>query len=213
MKKVIFIALFGLIILVSCRKQITATEMDMAEYGWTLYDAGNYSESNVWFMNSVLQDSAYKDGYNGLGWTFGKLLELDSSIVYFSRGLRYEQDPNILADTKREIWAGLCFANHARGSDEDAVLWGDSLLAEIATLTPPTWSFSHDTTLNYLDVHLTLATAQFTLSRFGASLNHVQFIVDALNPTATFTADTSTVSGRRALADEMETLREILATP
>ncbi|NOZ75629.1 MAG: hypothetical protein GXO90_09730 [FCB group bacterium] len=214
MKKVFFIlTLIGLTVLLSCRKQVTATEVDMAEYGWYLYDQGNFLESNNWFMNSVFQDSAYKDGYNGLGWTFGKLLELDSSVVYFTRGLNYEQDPNIISNTKREIWAGLCFANHARGADSAAVLWGDSLLAELTTLTPPTWSFSHDTTLNYLDIHLTLATAQYTLSHFGASLGHVQFIVDVLNPTATFTADTATVQGRRALADELETLRGILATP
>ncbi len=203
----------GLILVVGCRKQISATEVDMTNYGWELYDQGNYSESNTWFMNAVETDSAYKDGYNGLGWTFGKLMELDSSINYFAKGLPFTQDPNILADTKREIWAGLCFANNALGDDSSAVIWGDSLIAEIANLTPPTWSFSRDTTLNYLDVHLALAMSEFAIGHFGPSLSHVQFIVTDLNSSATFTADTLTVLGRRSIADEIETLRDILATP
>ncbi|RMF10302.1 MAG: hypothetical protein D6762_01795 [Candidatus Neomarinimicrobiota bacterium] len=199
--------------LTACRKQITATEVEMAEYGWDLYAQKNFTESNHWFANAILQDSTYKDGYNGLGWTFGKLMELDSSVIYFTRGLPYAQDPNILANTKREMWAGLCFANEARGTHQEAIAWGDSLLTEIAALTPPTWSFSHDTTLNHLDIHLTMAMSYYSLGRFSPSLDHVRTIVTALNPTASFTADTTTVAGRQALANEIETLRGILATP
>ncbi len=214
MKRIIFIGIItALVLLVGCRKEITATEVDMAEYGWQLFDQGNYAESNTWFMNAIHQDSTYKDGYNGLGWTFGKLMELDSSVTYFTQGLPYAQDPNILENTKREIWAGLCFANHALGANQDAVHWGDSLLTELETLTPPTWSFSHDTTLNYLDVHLTMAISYFSMGHFSPSLDHVQFIVSELNPNASFTADTSTVVGRQAIAAEIETLRGILATP
>ena len=30
------------------------------------------------------------DGYNGLGWSFGKLTDLDSSIYYFEKGLNFK---------------------------------------------------------------------------------------------------------------------------
>ena len=72
-----------MLIFAACRKQWNATEEDMANYGWTLYEQGDYLGSYEWFSNSVLEDMNYQDGYNGLGWSFGKLVELDSAILAF----------------------------------------------------------------------------------------------------------------------------------
>jgi tetratricopeptide (TPR) repeat protein len=209
------IGLFALVLVFSpgCRKQYDATEVDKTNYGWDLYEQGIYQEANDWFAAAVLQDSAYKDGYNGLGWSFGKLLEMDSSVYYFQQGLLYLPDPNITVNLDHEIKAGLCFAYNAKGDDSLAIVWCENLLADLEQLAVPTWSFSHDTTLNHLDVRLTLATSYFISGDFPQSLAQVQSIVSALTPGATFTPDITTIAGRRELADEIEFLRTLLATP
>ena len=58
----------------------------MANYGWSLYEQAEYVDSYEWFSNSIREDLDYQDGYNGLGWTFGKLVELDSAIKTFMIG-------------------------------------------------------------------------------------------------------------------------------
>ena len=63
-----------MIIFAACRKQWSATDEDMANYGWTLYEQGEYLDSYEWFSNSIREDLDYQDGYNGLGWTYGCLL-------------------------------------------------------------------------------------------------------------------------------------------
>ena len=70
-----------------CRKRVTATDEDMSEYGWVLYAEGKFVESNEWFVSAVIRDTTYKDGYNGQGWTYGKLGEIDSSVFRFEKGL------------------------------------------------------------------------------------------------------------------------------
>ena len=72
-----------LLIFVACRKQWNATDEDMANYGWILYEQGEYVDSYEWFSNSIQEDLDYQDGYNGLGWTFGKLVDLDSAVQAF----------------------------------------------------------------------------------------------------------------------------------
>ena len=87
MKKniIILILLFTLIFISSCRKRVVATDIDLSEYGWLLYEEGKYQESNNWFINAIIQDTMYSDGYNGQGWSYGKIGEIDSSISSFSK--------------------------------------------------------------------------------------------------------------------------------
>ena len=90
----------------------------MTEYGWDLYEEGEYENANVWFEEAVFEDINYKDGYNGLGWTYGKLAKLDSSIANFRQGHALaledttDEDLNLLGaepphDVAKESIAGL----------------------------------------------------------------------------------------------------------
>ena len=56
-----------LLIFAACRREWLPTEEDMADYGWTLYQAQRFKESNHWFSKAVKEDENYKDGYNGMG--------------------------------------------------------------------------------------------------------------------------------------------------
>ena len=65
----------------------------MAEYGWELFETKEYLPSNAWFLDAVSEDSDWKDGYNGLGWTYAKLMVLDSSNSPFYNRVGKETAP------------------------------------------------------------------------------------------------------------------------
>ena len=85
----------------------------MANYGWILYEQGDYVGSYEWFSNSVQEDESYQDGYNGLGWSFGKLVDPDSAVQAFDVGLTKQQNPRMLDIVAHDILAGLTFAHSA----------------------------------------------------------------------------------------------------
>ena len=201
-----------LLIFVACRKQWNATDEDMANYGWILYEQGDYVDSYEWFSNSIKENLDYQDGYNGLGWTFGKLVDLDSAVQVFKIGLIKPQNPRILDIVTHDILAGLTFAHSALKHDSSAVNYGDSLIWLIEQKDgEKTWIFSHDSTTNYLDVHVTLALSYFALSEFTESLEHVQAIKAILNPTSpSYVVNTTTIIGRGQLAAEIEYLQNYL---
>ena len=201
-----------LLIFAACRKQWNATEEDMANYGWTLYEQGEYLDSYEWFSNSILEDLDYQDGYNGLGWTFGKLVELDSAVQVFDIGLTKPQNPRMIDIVAHDILAGLTFAHSALKHDSSVVHYGDSLIWLIKQkIGEKTWIFPHDSTTNYLDVHVTLALSYYALSDFAESLGHVQSIKTALNPASPpYVVNTTTIIGRDQLAAEIEYLQNYL---
>jgi len=201
-----------LLIFAACRKQWNATEEDMANYGWSLYEQGEYLDSYEWFSNSIREDLDYQDGYNGLGWTFGKLVELDSAVQVFDIGLTKPQNPRMLDIVAHDILAGLTFAHSALKHDSSVVHYGDSLIWLIKQkIGEKTWIFPHDSTTNYLDVHITLALSYYALSDFAESLGHVQSIKTALNPASPpYVVNTNTIVGRDQLAAEIEYLQNYL---
>ena len=206
----------------SCRKQYNATEQDMADYGWFLFEnaavKSNYTDSKNWFMSSVNEGTMYMDGYNGLGWSFGKLTDLDSSIYYFEKGLRFTPSIYDTTNIGYEIWAGLCFANNAKGLDSIAITWGDSLIDGLsAGLTTNAWNFTHNNIssknkINHLDLRVTMAASHFAESEFSNSVAHLQIILTELTGSTTFDPDVYSVSGRYELAVWIDSLQTILLT-
>jgi len=201
-----------MLIFAACRREWNPTEEDMANYGWSLYEQGEYYDSYEWFSNSVREDENYQDGYNGLGWSFGKLVDPDSAVQAFDVGLTKPQNPRMLDIVAHDILAGLTFAHSALKQHSSAVAYGDSLIWLLEQQKDDkTWTFPHDSTTNYLDVHVTLALSYFALSDFTESLEHVQAIKTALNPASPpYVVDTNTVRGRRQLAAEIEYLQNYL---
>ena len=213
-----------LILVSSCRKVLEPTEFEMSEYGWTLYSDGEYSKANVWFREAVFEDSTYKDGYNGLGWTFGKLGKIDSSITNFlqgrSRAFRdtTDVDLNLLLaeppnDVGKESTAGLALAYHAKNIHERAIIYGNSLLymtrdsSYTVSEGSPNWTFSRDTDLNAKYIIWTLASSYYAQGNFGKSLAHVHQLMS--NPTS-FAPDSSSAEGWWDLSNKIEFLRDNL---
>lgn len=218
------IPLLAALLVSNCRKVLSPTEVDMAEYGWVLYGEAKYGSSKDWFVEAVFEDTSYKDGYNGLGWTYGKLGELDSSIVNFREGWNRAfrdttiEDLNLLGaepphDVARETTGGLALAYHAKNNHERCILYGNALLAMTgdsaytAAQGAPRWSFSRDQKVNARHIIWSLASSHYALGHFGKSLDHVHQLM--LEP-ASFSPDSTKARGWWELSDKIEFLRDNL---
>ena len=192
-----------------------------ATYGWEMFEMKDYLQSKEWFSNSITTDKKWKDGYNGLGWSYAKLLELDSldtenigSIRTFHRGLTYPKDIWNATDVHLEILAGLTFAYHAKGNNSEAVKFGNALIdSTLIGLNPSRWDnwvFSHDSTLNYLDLRLTMAASYFALAKFDSTHKHLKVVLDSLGSPSLLINDYSTLLGKQKVAQQLDSLQKVL---
>ena len=212
---------FGTLFVDGCRKNFSATAEHKASYGWEMYELKDYLKSREWFFNSVETDKKWKDGYNGLGWSYAKLLEMDSldtenigSIRTFHRGLLQPKDPWNSTDVHLEILAGLTFAYHAKGNDKEAVKFGNALIdSTLIGLNPSrwhSWAFSHDSTLNYLDLRITMASSYFALAEFDSTQVHLKVVLDSLGSSTKLISDYKSLLGRQLVAQQLDSLQKVL---
>ena len=215
------LCVLALLFIDGCRKDFSATAEHKASYGWEMYERKDYLKSKEWFTNSVSTNEKWKDGYNGLGWSSAKLLELDSldtenigSIRTFHRGLIQPKDPWNSTDVHLEILAGITFAYHAKGNYSEAVKFGSALIdSTLESLTPPrwhSWAFSHDSTLNYLDLRITMASSYFALAKFDSTHKHLKVVLDSLGSPSLLISDYSTLIGRQKVAYQLDSLQKVL---
>ena len=178
-----------------------------------------------------MEDTNYQDGYNGLGWTYGKLsifqpaddegndLELNNAINAFLIGEGKTQNPRIDHNVWHDILAGLTFTYSALNDDSMTIVWGDSLISELEK-DRITWAFPYEPVDNegnyptdYLDVHITLALAKFvrstTIDDFKNSEYHVDAVILA-KKLPDFDANYGTIVGQDKLAAKIQELQEIL---
>ena len=217
----LFFVSIGILFVDGCRKNFSATAEHKASYGWEMYELKDYLKSREWFFNSVETDKNWKDGYNGLGWSYAKLLEMDSldtenigSIRTFHRGLLQPKDPWNSTDVHLEILAGLTFAYHAKGNDKEAVKFGNALIdSTLIGLNPSrwhSWAFSHDSTLNYLDLRITMASSYFALAEFDSTQVHLKVVLDSLGSSTKLISDYKSLLGRQLVAQQLDSLQKVL---
>lgn len=204
-----------LIILFNCRQPVIPTEEDLAGYGWTLYETGEYQEAREWFYDAVDKDSSYADGYNGIGWCFGKLRQADSAAVYFHVSQTKPFDPYDTPDLDLDLYAGLTFSYSGMHIDSLVRTYASYVLVERPELGA--WYFSHDNKINHLDIRLELALADFNMGYFVSCRNNLQSIYNdtyyqsfpSNNPKA-LTMNVETVTGRAELAQILQSLQQTL---
>jgi len=109
-----------------------------------MYETQDYLTSNSWFNTAVSEDANWMDGYNGLGWSYAKLMVLDSSIDNFITGLSKPQDKWNPTNIHAEILAGLTFAYHAQGKDKKTIEYGRAFLDSTVKPLKAGWVFAHD---------------------------------------------------------------------
>ena len=199
----------------NCRQPVIPTEEDLADYGWTLYETGKYQEAREWFYDAVAKDSSYADGYNGIGWCFGKLRRADSAAVYFHISQTKPFDSYDTPDLDLDLYAGLTFAYSGMHIDSLVREYATYVLVERPILGP--WKFSHDKKINHLDVRLELALADFNMGYFTSCRDNLQSIYNdssyqsyPQNTVESLTMNVETLSGRAELAQLLQSLQQTL---
>ena len=212
-----------LLIFVACRREWLPTEEDFTDYGWTLYQDGRFKESNHWFQNAIDENMNYKDGYNGMGWSEQKMSlwntepNLDNAIDHFKKGLKKDDNPRSLHNVDFDLFAGLTFSYSIKDPagttyyTDSTIFYGDSLIKLInEEQYEQTWYFPHDTTTDYLDIHVTLAWAKFLKKQYNVSLeDHVRLLEDKCG-WPTISPDFQTATGIHELAARIEELGDHL---
>jgi len=216
LKQYKLIFFFGFILFsMNCRQPVIPTEEDLANYGWTLYETGNYQEAREWFYDAVAKDSSYADGYNGIGWCYGKLRRADSAAVYFHISQTKPFDSYDTPDLDLDLYAGLTFAYSGMHIDSLVREYATYVLVERPILGP--WKFSHDKKINHLDVRLELALADFNMGYFTSCRDNLQSIYNdssyqsyPQNTVESLTMNVETLSGRAELAQLLQSLQQTL---
>ena len=199
----------------NCRQPVIPTEEDLADYGWTLYETGKYQEAREGFYDAVAKDSSYADGYNGIGWCFGKLRRAASAAVYFHISQTKPFDSYDTPDLDLDLYAGLTFAYSGMHIDSLVREYATYVLVERPILGP--WEFSHDKKINHLDVRLELALADFNMGYFTSCRDNLQSIYNdssyqsyPQNTVESLTMNVETLSGRAELAQLLQSLQQTL---
>ena len=210
-----FVLAMGLLTIDACRKKYNSTAKDMSDYGWILYEeaktSDDYIESNTWFKDGIKKDSGWKDAYNGLGWSYAKLMVLDSSISNFILGLDKPQDEWNIIDIQSEILAGLTFAYNAKGDDGKALQYGRAFLDSTVKPLAAGWVFTHDSLLNYLDVRVVMASSYFAKGKFDSTILQISVILDSLGSKVSMSPVTDTsLEGRKRMAAQIDSLQDYL---
>jgi tetratricopeptide (TPR) repeat protein len=194
---------FCLVFIPNCRGNIIATEEELADYGWVMYEERNFLDARDWFGDAIKKDSLYNDSYNGMGWTMGHLRQADSSVYYFEKFLAMDTSfSNIL-----DFHAGLSFAYNALGKNAEARTNCNIFFGKQNPILDPNWEFSHNKKINYLDVRLILAVSEFRLAFFENCQDSINKIYQAIGSSTAVNEDYTTVTGRSALAVHLATLQ------
>ncbi len=165
---------------------------ELIDQGWAKFGAGDNAGASGDFNAALGLDPQANDyeAYFGLGWAElkqGKAgLAEDAFVTFLSKTSSLEDDAK----------AGLALAYDAQVKFNDVIDAAEEVLA-----ADPTWSFSRDSGINYLDVALVLAYGYYMTADFAESL---QVVRDFFDPG--FSVDTSTPEGRGQLADKLNSL-------
>jgi len=194
---------FCLVFIPNCRGNIIATEEELSDYGWVMYEEKKFDDARGWFGDAIKKDTLYNDSYNGMGWTMGHLRQADSSVHYFEKFLAKDTSfSNIL-----DFYAGLSFAYNALGKNSEARTNCNIFFGKQNLILDPGWEFSHNKKINYLDVRLILAVSEFRLAFFENCQASINKIYKDSGSSTVVDVDHNTVTGRTALAAHLATLQ------
>jgi tetratricopeptide (TPR) repeat protein len=197
---------FCLVFIPNCRGNIIATEEELSDYGWVMYEERNYMDAREWFGDAIKKDTLYNDSYNGMGWTMGHLRQADSSVYYFEKFLAMDTSfSNIL-----DFYAGLSFAYNALGKNSEARTNCNIFFGKQNLILDPGWEFSHNKKINYLDVRLIQAVSEFRLGFFENCQESINQIYKDSGSSTIVDEDYTTVTGRTNLAAHLATLQDQL---
>jgi tetratricopeptide (TPR) repeat protein len=132
-----------------------ATAQSKTEEGWALFEAVDYTGAIGKFNEALSIDDTYADAYNGLGWSFANLDSLQWALTSF----------------------GNCITNGMSGDphagrapvyrDLDPPQFDNAVSTATTVLSlDRRYTFEHDKSFDWRDLHLIMAQSHFGLGRY-----------------------------------------------
>lgn len=182
---VLGIAFFG------CDEEVIEPPLSQADWtaeGWEVWKAGDFDNALRYFGNAVKIDDNYMPAYNGLGWTYMRLQDTESSVNYFEDGVLYGAGYANTNDDKRGLFVGLAYALEASDDFVGAISAGNTYLS----MDPPpettggaggTWEHPHDTRLTAYDAYIILSICFFAQGNSGRCVDMVHYMQRKIDET------------------------------
>lgn len=136
--------------------------------GWAAFEAGDFGSAVVKFDSAKLADAKLVEAYNGAGWAYGRLSDFELASDNFRDAMALDS-----ALVEAHAGASLAFhaANHFAQSIEEAIFTLES---------EPNFVFSHDPSVDSLDIRITLALSYFSVADFVSAAVQMD-ILDPFN--------------------------------
>lgn len=171
----------------------TLTTPEYISMGWQQFEATDYFNGLTSFKFAFGSAAENNDAYSGAGWCAGRGAgTMNEAAGYFSTAWSGNA-------ANYDALGGWIFVEYQLGNYQEAIDKSLSLLN-----SKPGWRFLHETSIDFLDIRLTMAASHYYLGQFTESLD---LVTTYLNPT--FEADVSNRNGQRELLNELERLRGI----
>ncbi|MFQ5865039.1 MAG: tetratricopeptide repeat protein [bacterium] len=143
---------------IHCGSQATSPVLrsaeELTEEGWQAFESGDFALAVTKFDSAVISDSNFVDAFNGAGWSYAQLGEFSTAIEKFETAIAL--DSNLI-----EVHAGASLVYHALNQFIESINE-----ANITLETEPEFVFSHDPSINALDIRITLALSYFSIADF-----------------------------------------------
>ncbi|MFQ5752388.1 MAG: tetratricopeptide repeat protein [bacterium] len=146
---------------------------ELTAEGWVAFEGGDFSLAAAKFDSAIVSDSNFVDAFNGAGWAYGRLALFDTASVRFERAIKLA--PNLV-----EAHAGATLIFHVLNRFTDAIAEAISTLE-----AEPAFVFSHDSSIDALDVRITLALSYFSIADFVNAAAQMDIIDPANGPHST----------------------------
>ncbi len=188
----IVFGLLGLLVLTSCRKDLSSdtpnsynTVESLISDGWEYYLGGDYELALDAFQLTSERNAQAIEGYIGKGWTYLRLGYAQHSMVEFNVVLNLANESNDNA-SMADAYAGLFLIaldnRFSAQTDPEQNPTEDDLAAlnnqiiemgEKVFVYDEDYSTSHDPDFTFEEIHVALAQTYFNVSRFQDALEHI----------------------------------------
>ena len=128
---------------------------ELLDSGWANFEAGDYAQAINDFEDAISENSSLTEAYSGIGWSQLRLDRIDDAENNFQTAL----DRNYAG---KEVLAGLAAISLAKEEYMAAIGYAESILN-----IDPDWVFVHDSSVDYRDVWLLVAIANFHEGNFA----------------------------------------------
>ncbi len=199
----LILCIFVCFMLLACDKKDEKEEIfdinnysseELFKLGWDSFAENHFDDALEYFSILNTKEDAYLLGHYGLGWTFLKQFKYHNAQSQFNKFFTNDSlevfinSDSIFIDVK----AGLCIV-------KNAFKQYDSVIVE-AGFVPENWVFKYIPDLNYLNIVLLKALAEYNLGLFTDCLQSINIIEPE------FITDITTIEGRLVLMQKLEQL-------